>query len=400
VFDVVTQKFHTPDPGTVAANTFFLYRRMWGPRSLLVFVHGLGGSPYETWRKFPDLVFSDPDLYHFDVGLFRYDSSVFRWNMLKLAPARPIDDIGAELADILRDDLREYQNVVFICHSLGGIVTKFAIRRIIEFYPANTDRLRLLVLIGTPNYGSLLASWIPAPILVPFSRDIASLRVFSPELESLQLFWNTRVRHNPKDAADRVLVNTRAIVSAKDRFVRRGSGIGSLPDQYLRRVPVAHTRLVKPADTGDSVYRYVKQSILDVVPAAGSAIRPRRHLAFELNDVVSTFFLEMRRMGELYREKQAAIKEGRFESGSRFDTVYQEQQKIVNEAFARVRDSLRRVWEHFPDGDVRARVSEFANWYHSVVDADEDIDPRPSGAGPQRLRGIVDAMYAQSPEER
>lgn len=49
------------------------------PKELLLFIHGLGGNPLDTWRGFPELVQADEALRsRFEVGFFHYPTSLFR----------------------------------------------------------------------------------------------------------------------------------------------------------------------------------------------------------------------------------------------------------------------------------------------------------------------------------
>lgn len=400
MYEVTTSRFVLPREEDVRDNALFLHRHLWTPKSIIMLVHGLSASPYETWQNFPKLLFEDRDLSNFDVGLFKYDTTLLRWNVVRVEPARSIEDVATEFADVVRDDLKSYQNIVFLCHSLGGIVTKSAIRRVALYNPELLGRIRLLMLLGTPNYGSTVALLVPALILFLFSREIASLRVFSPHLTELQLFWNTRIRNDPADSEERILLNERAVVSTKDRLVPRGSGVGNLPDRYLRRVNRPHTCLAKPRDSADDIFLYVKGVTLEVTPRSEIPAQARRHRARQLEDSVSRFFLSMRRMAELYHEKQKLLAENSFRTGDQFDMTYERHKKETEELFFQMRDSLRVVWEEFPDGDVRSRIAEFAEWYHALVEANEDVDVRPRAAGPQRLKSIVEAIHSQTTREQ
>lgn len=399
MFEVTTSEFMSPDEGKIRENTFFLYRHLWNPEGVIVFVHGLGGSPFETWKKFPQLAFEDTELGMFDVGLFKYDTKVLRWGMLTLKPVRAIHDIAEELTDIVRDHLGGYRHISFVTHSLGGIVAKFGIRRIIEFYPDRVAQIHSLFLIGTPNYGSAWASYIPRPLLFLFSAEMACLKIFSPGLDQLQVFWNTRVRSDPADAPGRVLIRERAIISGKDRYVERGSGVGSLPDPFIKRVPKAHTRLPKPLDDKDDVYLYIKRNLADVEvrrrrDQQGDR-QSRQQLRSELEDRVSEFFHRMRRMAELYHEKDRLIREGKFEIGGTFDQTYEVVHREVEDVFVKMRAALRDVWENFPDGEVRPRIRDFADWYHKLVERGDDIDVRANAPGPQHLSRIIQAIDDQ-----
>ncbi len=85
---------------------------------LVVFVHGLGGSGYGTWDNYPRFVFEAGH----DVALFDYPSFHRRLKHLK-APEPAIS------ASLLRQELQilnQYQHIMLVGHSMGGLVAGFA----------------------------------------------------------------------------------------------------------------------------------------------------------------------------------------------------------------------------------------------------------------------------------
>jgi class 3 adenylate cyclase/tetratricopeptide (TPR) repeat protein/pimeloyl-ACP methyl ester carboxylesterase/DNA polymerase III delta prime subunit len=399
MFEVTTSKLVPPSPEIERGNTFFLYRHLWNPDSVLVFVHGLTGSPFDTWGNFPQLAFADPELGMADVGLFKYDSSILRWRNLRLAPERPIQDIAAELSDIVRDHLHAYRHVSFIAHSLGGLITKFALRRIIDFHRDTTPNRYSLFLVGTPNHGSAWASRIPSPALLLFSPEIACLRMFSSELEELQTFWNSRVRHDPKDNPDRVLITERAIISGLDRFVARGSGVGTLPDQYVRRVPRSHTQLAKPTGDTDDVYLYVKATLRNTYAAAPPDDELRQRLPTELEDIAPEFLVKLHQ-AQLDSQNRWSFQDASLDAEETRKRVYEEARRDLDGSLDLVRPALREAWTQFPDGLVRQRIREFANWYGASMRSDEQTETELDAPGPQYLHRIIEAMHKQLGSER
>ena len=94
-----------------------------GGNSLIVFVHGIGGSRSSTWgdpgTAWPDLVKKDTDFFRgFDVFVYDYPSSIFN-------QSQSVAALGRLLRDRLNDiSISQYENVIFITHSLGGIVVR------------------------------------------------------------------------------------------------------------------------------------------------------------------------------------------------------------------------------------------------------------------------------------
>jgi pimeloyl-ACP methyl ester carboxylesterase len=119
---------------------------------VIVFVHGLHGNR-ETWRApngayWPDLLRTDPHFQKSDVVVAEYPT-----------PSMHGQYSTQQLSQLLWQQLQQrgvwqHQEVVFIAHSLGGIVTE-------EMLLNHTDsaaRVRFIVSYATPHEGSFVAS--------------------------------------------------------------------------------------------------------------------------------------------------------------------------------------------------------------------------------------------------
>jgi pimeloyl-ACP methyl ester carboxylesterase len=118
---------------------------------VIVFVHGIHGSR-DSWRAangayWPDMVKSDPHFAYSDVVVAEYPSPSMNGKMS-----------STQLADTLWTKLRqahvwEHREVVFIAHSLGGILVEEMLLR----HPTDAARVRFVVSYGTPHEGSTVA---------------------------------------------------------------------------------------------------------------------------------------------------------------------------------------------------------------------------------------------------
>jgi pimeloyl-ACP methyl ester carboxylesterase len=118
------------------------------PRArVIVFVHGLHGSR-ESWRAangayWPDMLRTDPRFAYSDVDVAEYPTPASHGKMS-----------SAQLSDILwtrlkQDHVWEHREVVFIAHSLGGILVEEMLLR----HPLEASRVRFIVSYGTPHEG-------------------------------------------------------------------------------------------------------------------------------------------------------------------------------------------------------------------------------------------------------
>ena len=151
------------------------------PRArVIVFVHGLHGSR-ESWRAsngayWPDMVRTDPRFAYSDVEVAEYPTPASNGRMSSV-----------QLADILRTRLKqdrvwEHREVVFIAHSLGGILVEEMLLR----HPTDAARVRFIVSYGTPHEGSPIARIASIYDRDPLLNDLsdASNNAFLTQLEN------------------------------------------------------------------------------------------------------------------------------------------------------------------------------------------------------------------------
>jgi pimeloyl-ACP methyl ester carboxylesterase len=150
-----------------------------GRARVIVFVHGIHGSR-ESWRAangayWPDLIRTDPRFAYSDVDVAQYPTPDSNGTMSSV-----------QLADVLwahlkQDDVWEHREVVFIAHSLGGILVEEMLLR----HPAEAAKVKFIVSYGTPHEGSPIARIAALYDKDPLLRDLndASDNAFLTQLE-------------------------------------------------------------------------------------------------------------------------------------------------------------------------------------------------------------------------
>ncbi|KAI0110359.1 Alpha/Beta hydrolase protein [Nemania sp. FL0031] len=133
----------------------------------LVFVHGLRGSRFKTWMR--DGVFWPHDLLKDDLKNVRvitwgYDANIA--NALTYASLETIsghaDTLLSDLVRIRREITRP---IIFICHSLGGLIVKQALITSASYYKRYLTLNQIytstagVVFMGTPHRGSSTVSY-------------------------------------------------------------------------------------------------------------------------------------------------------------------------------------------------------------------------------------------------
>lgn len=127
----------------------------------VVFVHGVLSSGETCWRHlngtyWPELLACDPALDGFSLYVFTYRTGFFSGSY------RLADAVDALKEHMRLDGVFERKRVVFVCHSMGGIVVrKFLVSRAADLIERGTEIG--LFLIASPSLGSDYANWL-APL--------------------------------------------------------------------------------------------------------------------------------------------------------------------------------------------------------------------------------------------
>lgn len=159
-----------------------------GGKTIIVFVHGLTGD-FSTWSRrkneqgWPEIVAKDQLFSDADVYKVQYASSFFGKG---LKPPQ----IAVALASKLRSkevNISRYENIVFVAHSLGGIIV-----RELVLSRANDDlrpNIKALFFFAVPGGGAEIANWgalFPASEVVRFLQN---RRIYGDYLDQLSKKW-------------------------------------------------------------------------------------------------------------------------------------------------------------------------------------------------------------------
>lgn len=231
-----------------------VHRRGSSGSSLLIFVHGLGGSRYTTWGGLPSFLYSD--LPHVDLGLYDYSSGLRRTHRQHSVD---LQTHAQELADTIRDG--PYDRVVLLGHSMGGLLAKATIGELIDSQTRTwegrlaLERISGLFLLATPQAGSTRApAW-----LTPFSRDARILKAHSSFITTITRRFNDRVvTTSPQtEPNSKVHIPTFAVLATEDRWVDEFSAGLNLSRDQTKTVRGSHTSLVKPPSRQDEMYQWL-----------------------------------------------------------------------------------------------------------------------------------------------
>jgi hypothetical protein len=122
---------------------------------VIVFVHGILGGPVSTWTNdhtqsyWPNLLAQDADFKDTDVYVLSYDSPF-------LSSSYTLDDLieNARLKLDNAEIFSKHAHVVFLCHSMGGLIVRGLLKR----YDDNRRKVPLIYFLSTPTAGSHIAN--------------------------------------------------------------------------------------------------------------------------------------------------------------------------------------------------------------------------------------------------
>lgn len=240
-------------------------------KSLILFVHGFCGG-MATWqngnaRSFPDLLFDDVeisqsyDIAHFSyftkllnlfakVGKFSmFMKSIFSTSHGKLSNNISIEEIGNLLRTEIRFKLQEYENIIAVAHSMGGLVVKSAITKDIE---ENTpSKIKLFISLAVPHQGAELATFGK---LISENLQIEGLSPLNDFIHRINDEWLKTSLRPP----------TKYFYGVHDDIVKKTSAV-PIDKEKSDVIPVdeSHTSITKPDSSNTTVVVAVKRIILD-----------------------------------------------------------------------------------------------------------------------------------------
>lgn len=243
----------------------------------VVFVHGLDGDARTTWhpKERPDAFWPawlGEDVPAVGVWSLGYAVSASAWK----GHAMPLTDRATNILDLLELDGIGRRPVVFICHSLGGLLVKQLLRHAGDFgHPAwktIATQTKAIVFLSTPHSGTDLASWVQyVGTLLRTTVSVEELEAHHPRLRELNTWYRGQVASlgiktvvycEKRPVAGILVVNE---TTADPGIV----GVVPIP------VDEDHVSICKPASKDSQIYRRVKRLIEEVVaalqPTSGSS---------------------------------------------------------------------------------------------------------------------------------
>lgn len=260
------------------------------PVGEVILVHGLGGDQEQTWRldgnedgNWPRWL--NEDLRAIRVRTLRYDAPISAWS--RGNSALPLTELAtACLAELQAKEVGAYP-VVFICHSLGGLVVKQMMRHPDTYsghgWEKIRDQIRGLIFFGTPHSGSKIANWAGfLNLFVRPSVSVEDLEHHTPALKDLNAWFRNYVDKNLRKPDGRVSIQAfRETEPYKGAIiVDEFSADPALPGIAL--IPLQgenHVSICKFRDRDATAYPLVLRFVRELFGLEGHVDRPSAWLA-------------------------------------------------------------------------------------------------------------------------
>lgn len=215
-------------------------RRDTESRAAVIFLHGFTGDGPGTWGDLWPRIMKDPQLASWDAWLISYPTKFLPHFTLGMWRANAdLNQLALMLSTVITNtDIRKYESIVFVAHSMGGLVAQ---RTLLN----NADiaaKTHAVILFGTPSGGLETASRIKK--MNSQIRDMAAGGEFITKLRS---DWDANFGENPR-------FNFMAFGGTEDCFVPPTSSLDPFPKEHTKMVSGDHLSMIHPdeADVGAS----------------------------------------------------------------------------------------------------------------------------------------------------
>ena len=228
----------------------------------IIFVHGLGGHARSTWHphELPNddnfwlmwLAQERPDL---GIWSFGYNAAPSEWK----GSTMPLFDRASNLLEYLAvNDIGKYP-VIFVTHSMGGLLVKEMLRNAQTFNKQSViEQTKGIVFLSTPHTGSHLANLVTnIGIFTRKTISVDELKSHLPQLRQLNEWYRQNV--DAMTITTKVYYETKAILGIL--VVDPDSANPSIKDVQPTATDDDHISITKPKSPDNLVYKGVSRFI-------------------------------------------------------------------------------------------------------------------------------------------
>ena len=164
-----------------------------GRGTVIALIHGIGSqAPLDYWEQFSNVLQSDEKMRGYGLFVWKYPTHkalhIFKDTPLVSDAAPRIKLLGEAWGAVYRAQFREYEEVILICHSMGGLVVKsWVIGVLQDGDSAKLDSLLHITFYATPHNGALAAT------LTAWNEQLKDMKLDSAFIAEVGKGWHERV---------------------------------------------------------------------------------------------------------------------------------------------------------------------------------------------------------------
>jgi hypothetical protein len=242
------------------------------PRASIIFVHGLGGHAYDTWRRAPNdgsfwPLWLAEDVVGVTVYTLAYEAPPSNW----LGTAMPLQDRAVNVLECLLDmpELTEAP-VIFICHSLGGLIVKQILLDLHQQKDRRHEAAALLecvvevIFLATPHTGSRQASLLDRFRFLAWPSSITKMLVANdPSLRAVNVGYRGLAEERGNVLRHLIFYETGGTQAGL--IVEEASADPGLPGRPPLSIDADHVSIAKPADRSSLLYRRTRGRLWEIL---------------------------------------------------------------------------------------------------------------------------------------
>lgn len=235
-----------------------------------VFIHGLFSSS-KAWAPFHGLLSQDSEITNtYDIKSFDYSSP-----RVQIKPTRRIPDfniLADRLANLLEFQLNDYERLVLVTHSQGGLIAlRYLSRRLAEGDGRALTKIRRIIMFACPNNGSELLLSLRRTFLRNHNQE-RELRPLADSVIETQRRVLADIIYAPAASDHSCPIPIVAYAGDLDNVVTPASAKSVFPLTGV--VPGDHSSLIAPTDREDISYATLRSELRRALIEPFPAWRP------------------------------------------------------------------------------------------------------------------------------
>ncbi|MER5756025.1 hypothetical protein [Streptomyces sp. NPDC002088] len=249
-------------------------------------VHGFKSSPV-TWESFRLLVAGERELAFVRTVPFSYDTAIWSFNPLRMLPS--IDTVADSLKEFLDTECQDFDGLVMVTHSQGGLVVqRFLTRMAQEGRAAELSRIRRVAMLACPNNGSEIALPLRR-LLVRNNPQEAQLRPLNEQVADTQRLILRDFVYASSTSERTCPIPFSVFAGESDNIVRPSSARSVFPDAAV--LPGDHFTIVHMDTPMHRTYTTLRRLIRDasrddrIPPISGRETGKETHARDEKPDL-------------------------------------------------------------------------------------------------------------------